>query len=116
MKNKYINLVASLVLLLGLSACGDDGGSGGGQGETAGANQAVLSGPIAGATVNAYRLTDLTTAVASTSTKGGDNSTIAGTFDLTLAGITDDEWILVAIRGGTDLGNSGTQTPNTGAL
>ncbi|MBU1426024.1 MAG: hypothetical protein KKH12_03295 [Gammaproteobacteria bacterium] len=110
--------IAAVALLLNIVvACGGGGsGGGGGQSDTAGGSQVLLNGPLATAEIDAYRLTDLVTPVESGSTSGGNDIQSAGKFDLVLAGIADDEWILVAAKGGTDLATNGTQTPNTGTL
>lgn len=62
-------------------------------------------GPLSGATINAYRLTDLTNpvegpvpALAST-----NDINVAGRFGLELPGVADDEWVLVSAGGGSDI-------------
>ena len=67
-------------------------------------NQALL-GPLAGATINAYRLSDLGTAVEGRIAADADlsNLALAGTFQLALTGIADDEWVLVTAAGGQDI-------------
>jgi hypothetical protein len=88
-----------------------------------GPNQAIL-GPLSGAQINAYRLSDLDNPIegpfdaeASTSDLG-----LAGTFFLALTGIPDDEWILVTATGGTDIDADddgvvdGSPTQNLGTL
>jgi hypothetical protein len=69
-----------------------------------GVNQALL-GPLAGAEIRAYRLTDLITPVEGpiTADDSMDDLWIAGTFELLLAGIPDEEWILVTATGGWDI-------------
>ena len=67
-------------------------------------NQALL-GPLAGATIHAYRLGDLRTPVEGPILADGSRADLAraGTFQLTLAGIPKNEWILVTATGGRDL-------------
>jgi len=86
-------------------------------------NQALL-GPLAGATINAYRLSDLNTPVEGPIAADADlsNLALAGTFQLTLTGIADDEWVLVTATGGQDLDAADdgvldpTPTTNLGTL
>lgn len=69
-----------------------------------GFNQALL-GPLAGAEIRAYRLSDLTTAVEGP-IFANDSMTdlvVAGAFELLLAGVPDEEWILVTASGGWDI-------------
>ena len=66
-------------------------------------HQALL-GPLAGASIRAYRLGDLSTPIEgpflANNSKDMDAS---GSFDLALSGIPDDEWILVTATGGWDI-------------
>jgi hypothetical protein len=60
-------------------------------------------GPLAGAQIEAFQLTDLSVPVETSSTMSLSTQNFAGRFFLSLAGIPDDEWILVAATGGEDL-------------
>lgn len=88
-----------------------------------GGNQALL-GPLAGATIHAYRLGNLNTAMEGPiqANAGLTDPALAGTFQLTLAGIPNDEWVLVTATGGQDLDANddgvldATPTPNQGVL
>jgi len=85
-------------------------------------NSAVLShghavlGPLSGATVRVYRLTDLGTPVYTTQTDAD------GYFDLTFGGVSSDDYILVTVTGGedTDADDDGVTdaqpTPNSGTI
>jgi len=67
------------------------------------ANQALL-GPLSGATIKVYRLTNLATPVESVvANNSTTNLNLAGSFALTLAGIPATEWILVTATGGQDI-------------
>jgi PKD repeat protein len=67
-------------------------------------NQAIL-GPLSGATISAYRLNDLATAVEGplVAEESLTDLRLAGTFKLDLASIPDDEWILATATGGQDI-------------
>ena len=67
-------------------------------------NQARL-GPLSGAVIHAYRLSNLRVPVEGpiTAFSSADNLNTAGLFNLELSGIPDDEWILVTASGGRDL-------------
>ncbi|MBP6734633.1 MAG: hypothetical protein KA142_08100 [Chromatiaceae bacterium] len=86
-------------------------------------NQALL-GPLAGATIHAYRLGDLRNAVEGPIQADAslDDLDLAGTFQLALAGIPDGEWVLVTASGGQDIDAAddgvpdATPTPNQGTL
>ncbi len=100
-------MIFSMAAALMLSACG--GGGGGGTSTpaptaTAGGIKAVL-GPLAGATIKAYRLTDLVNPIEGPIRSNGSLTDLnaAGSFDLTLAGIPKSEWILVTATGGADI-------------
>ena len=115
MKNKTkINLSWKIlfgVVLAGLlSACGGGGGSDGDNNNDTGnpvqsakSSQAIL-GPLSGASVQAFRLGDLSSPVETTTAEESDSDLdIAGSFDLILSGIPDDEMILVSVSGGNDI-------------
>lgn len=66
-------------------------------------NQAML-GPLSGAKINAYTLSNLTAPIESiTAELNTTDLTLAGTFKLTLPNINDDEWVLVTATGGEDI-------------
>jgi hypothetical protein len=63
-----------------------------------------MLGPLAGATIKAYLLTDLDTPIETTTAAdlpGGME--VAGRFHLTLGGVGSDEWVLVSATGGRDI-------------
>lgn len=68
------------------------------------ANQAVL-GPLSGAEIQAFRLTDLDSAIEGPLKSRESLADVgrAGTFELLLTGIPDTEWILVSATGGVDI-------------
>ncbi|MCF8084643.1 MAG: SUMF1/EgtB/PvdO family nonheme iron enzyme [Deltaproteobacteria bacterium] len=67
------------------------------------AHQAIL-GPLAGATIQAFSLDDLSNPIEGPFLANNSvNMQAAGSFDLTLSGIADDEWILVSATGGWDI-------------
>ena len=116
------------VVLAGfLSACG--GGSDGDNNndssnpvQSAKSSQAIL-GPLSGANVQAFRLDDLSSPVEMTTAEESDiDLDVAGSFDLELAGIPDDEWILVTATGGQDIDYDDNgiiddkPTPNNGSI
>ena len=70
-------------------------------------HRAALAGPLAGAAVTAVRAT--TGEVLASGFVTGNSSSLpsAGTFTLPLAGVADDEWVLVSISGGADLDANG---------
>jgi hypothetical protein len=65
--------------------------------------QAIL-GPLAGAEINVYHFSDLTTSI---ETVTADNSqtdlTKSGSFKLVLTDVSDDEWLVVSATGGEDI-------------
>ncbi len=98
-----------LISLLTITACSSGGGSDSTSTTTttditAGVNQALL-GPLAGAEVRAYRLTDLSNPAEGPITANGNltDLAVAGSFNLALTGIPDDEWVLVVVSGGQDI-------------
>lgn len=114
----FRRVFAVLALSTLLAGCG---GGGGGNNEATGVDQAAL-GPLAGATIRAYQLADLTEPVEGPITANSSQTdlSVAGSFQLTLEGIPDDEWILVAASGGTDIDANddgvldSSPTPNNG--
>ncbi|MEH6824105.1 MAG: hypothetical protein V7629_09380 [Motiliproteus sp.] len=113
--------LAALALSLLLAGCG--GGSGG---EAPAHNvtpsvapsvaQAVL-GPLAGAEINAYRLTDLNNPIGGLiegpiQANASRDLQAAGRFTLTLPELPDAAWVLVTATGGSDL----DPTPNQGTV
>lgn len=79
-------------------------------------SRASLNGPLAGAEISAYLLSDLSTPVETGTTSDGRNPKDAGIFNLRLNGIDDNEWIVVAVHGGTDIGDGDSDTANTGTI
>ncbi len=66
-------------------------------------NQAVL-GPLAGSTIRAYRLNNLSRPIEGPFLANNSvNLQAAGSFDLSLSGIPNNEWILVTATGGWDI-------------
>lgn len=104
--NKILILLSLLMLPILMAGCGGGGGSASGDGAnlTVGSNQALL-GPLAGAEIRAFRLNDLSALVEGpiVSNSNSTDLSLAGTFDLTLASIPDDEYILVTATGGMDI-------------
>lgn len=113
MKNRIGSLGVFCVVLANLWLTGCEGGSDSG---TAGTSQAILAGPLADATIEAYTIDNPVEPIESTVTRGGRNPQITGTFDLSLDGVADDKLILVTVTGGTDIGSNRTSTPNSGTL
>ena len=71
---------------------------------TSGGNIQAALGPLAGATISAYKISDLGQPVETTEANGSTTDLqTAGTFSLALTGIDDDEWILVTATGGSDI-------------
>lgn len=77
----------------------------------------VLLGSLSGATVRAYRLTDLENPIEnSVQTVASGDVNSAGRFGLLLSEVAGDEWILVSATGGWDIDaddNGATNTPST---
>jgi hypothetical protein len=75
------------------------------EGDTTAVNQALLNGPLASAEISAYLLNDHENPVEGPLDSDGStaNLAVAGTFDLALDGIDDDEWIVVSATGGQDI-------------
>ncbi len=80
-------------------------------------NQALL-GPLAGATIHAYRLSDLQTPMEGPLQANASTTdlTLAGTLSLDLAGLPADEWVLVTATGGQDLDADDDGVPDAAAI
>ena len=71
--------------------------------QTAKSSQAIL-GPLSGASIQAFQLSDLNNPIETTTAEESTTDLdIAGSFDLQLNGIPDDEMILVSVTGGNDI-------------
>ena len=72
--------------------------------EVSGPVQAIL-GPLAGAHIRAYQITDLINPVEGpiTANESLTDMDKAGSFSLSLSGISGDEWILLSATGGQDI-------------
>ncbi len=87
-------------------------------------HQAMITGPLSGAGIAAYRVEDLSTIVEGTKKANTsiNDLQIAGTFDISLPGVAGDEWILVTAAGGEDIDADGdgvadtVATENSGTL
>ena len=107
-KGKEVKLFTGATLaLLMVSGCG--GGSDGEPPETPlsgtqGSNQALL-GPLSGATITAFKFENPAMPIEGpfTASSHDSNLELAGTFDLELTGVPDDQWILVTATGGQDI-------------
>ena len=77
-------------------------------------NRVVLSEPIVGATVRAYRLSDLNTPIAGPDETKPGRRHRAGAFELALPGVADDEWVLLVAAGGAEM--SPSDRPHQGLL
>ena len=92
-------------------------------GNPPGTNQALL-GPLSGAQIRAFTLSDLENPVEGPVLAGisEDDRLVAGTFELGLPGVGDDEWVLVTASGGSDIDADddgridGVPVPNAGTL
>jgi hypothetical protein len=98
------------ILLVSLFAgCGGGGSgttpTGAGDNPVAAGNNQALLGPLSGTEIRAYRLTDLNSPVEGPllAKSSLDDLTLAGSFDLVLANIPEDEWVLVTATGGMDI-------------
>jgi len=107
--NKFSKYIAIfLISLLVLVGCGgsNDGGEFKDNNQSANdtktynidknSNHAIM-GPLKGATVNVYRLTNLNKSIETTKTGN------LGSFSLSLKGVSDNELLLVSISGGEDI-------------
>ncbi|MCI5144188.1 MAG: hypothetical protein D3923_01375, partial [Candidatus Electrothrix sp. AR3] len=87
-------------------------------------HQAAMVGPLADASIQAFRVTDLSMPVEGPkdAIQNSTNLLAAGTFDLALIGAADNEWIVVEATGGEDIDADGdgiadiSSTPNQGTL
>ncbi|MEH6824552.1 MAG: hypothetical protein V7629_11640 [Motiliproteus sp.] len=120
----YLSVAAvmrcAVIVLFSLAVAGCGGG------EAAPAKlvgQAVL-GPLAGAEIRAYLLTDLTTPIAGPITANGSltDPDQAGRFELTLAAVSAETWVLFTATGGQDIDADDdgeldpTPTPSNGVV
>jgi|GEM_PF-6262160 len=87
------------------------------------AHQASIVGPLAEAQVTAFRVTSPGQLVEGpVTTPLSDNLDAAGTFDLSLTGVADTDWVVVAANGGADIDYNGdgvvdpAPTANCGTL
>ena len=77
-------------------------------------NRVVLSQPILGASVTAYRLSDLNTPIEGPVETRPGRRHRAGGFELDLPGVADDEWVLLVATGGAEMAPS--DRPHQGPL
>ncbi len=67
-------------------------------------HQAVMGGPLSGSSIKAFKLADLTAPTEGPKNAAANNNLLAaGTFDLSLAGLVDNEWVVVEASGGKDI-------------
>lgn len=77
-------------------------------------HQVIISGPLSGAVVTAYRSDDMQAKVDG-SKKANISSTnleVGGTFELSLPGLDDDTWIVVTATQGEDIDANGDGNPD----
>ncbi|MCI5227489.1 MAG: hypothetical protein D3918_12725, partial [Candidatus Electrothrix sp. AX2] len=87
-------------------------------------HQAAMVGPLSGSSVQAFQVDDLRTAQEGPikAAENGSNLLSSGTFDLSLTGVADSAWVVVAASGGKDIDADGngaadtTPTANQGTL
>lgn len=74
-----------------------------------------MVGPLSGASVQAFQVDDLRTAQEGPigAAENDSNLLSSGTFDLSLDGIADSEWIVVAASGGEDIDGDGNGAVDT---
>jgi hypothetical protein len=87
------------------------------------AHQAAIVGPLAEAEITAYQIESRSQALEGpVFTPLSDNFLAAGTFDLSLVGLNDTDWVVVAATGGQDIDHNGDgildprATSNSGTL
>ena len=129
LKQFYRYVFGFLLLVFVFTGCGSDNGggaflasdgnaSGGGSSQTYSLKDGnhALMGPLKGATVKVYKLSDLDNSIEEVQT---DN---LGKFDVTLNGVADTEMLMVTISGGVDVDANDdgvlddTPTPNSGTI
>ena len=73
------------------------------------AHQAAMVGPLSGAVVKAYRVNKLDSPVEGPKNAVNDTSNLeaAGTFQLSLTGVVDSEWVVVTASSGKDIDANG---------
>ncbi|MCI5163220.1 MAG: hypothetical protein D3917_14615, partial [Candidatus Electrothrix sp. AX5] len=78
-------------------------------------HQAAMIGPLSGASVQAFQIDDLRTAQEGPIDAAENDSNLlsAGTFDLSLAGVSDSAWIVVEATGGEDIDGDGNGAADT---
>jgi hypothetical protein len=86
-------------------------------------HQAVLVGPLAGASIKAFKIAALAAPAEGPKVALQSNNLLsAGTFDLSLAGLADNEWVVVEASSGADIDANGdgitdtSPTENQGTL
>lgn len=95
---KHLLCLLGLLMTLIISGCGWENGS-----SAPSSINRVILGPIAGATVHVFQLTDLSNPVETVTTSKGTGFQTDGSFALSLQGISDDELVLLVATGGEDL-------------
>lgn len=78
-------------------------------------HQAVIVGPLSGSGITTYRADDLFDKIEGTrqASRSTSDLTVAGTFELSLTGIADDEWIVVSAEFGEDIDHDGNGIADT---
>ncbi len=81
-------------------------------------HKAVIVGPLSGTGITAYKADNLLDKIEGTKKANSSSSdlSVAGTFDLDLAGITDDTWVVVSAAGGEDIDHDGNGVADTAAV
>jgi uncharacterized protein (TIGR02145 family) len=87
-------------------------------------HQVAIFGPLSGAAITAFRADNLRAAIEGTKKANSSPSDlqVAGTFNLTLPGVADDDWIVVTAAKGEDIDADGdgavdtTGTANLGTI
>ncbi|MCI5195029.1 MAG: fibronectin type III domain-containing protein [Candidatus Electrothrix sp. AW5] len=78
-------------------------------------HQAAMVGPLSGSSVQAFQVEDLRTVQEGPINAAENNSNLlsAGTFDLSLIGVADSAWVVVAASGGEDIDADGNGAADT---